>query len=275
MKSSKSLRYSNESFRVQYANALKAKYVDLLQRWGDAEGATRLFCAIATEENRVLDFHCRDQDDAVVLVRRWKFFSTCVQSDRLGQIQFSWSGCVRPLPVTASSEDLVDADLLEYLDRHDPILRLDPGSYGASQLTPTASEEAVEDFIRDRKRENLIVTLTSMTTDKCLFVNQLQASDRSVWSQQDWVGIDFKTLWRDSFLPGRQPYYMQLINDVQRDRLLPEFYYQIRRPSGALAEYISTYYYLENFMGGSVRLAVSVPGAWRIVEAAPDSSETV
>ena len=150
----------------------------------------------------------------------------------------------------------------------------EPSSYGESRIESDVTYEAVSDFIKGKKAEGLIVTATSMINDKCLIVNDLQALDRGGgWTAQDWIGIDFKTLWRDSFHRGKHNYYGDLLANVEADRFLPNFHYQIRRPSGALAEYNSTYHYVENFLGGPVRIAVSVPGEWQIIEDAPDGSE--
>lgn len=112
-------------------------------------------------------------------------------------------------------------------------------SYAPSNISSDASYEAVIDFIKGKKAEGLIVTVTSMVSDKCLMVNDLQALDRGGgWTAQDWIGIDFKTLWRDSFHIGKTNYYGQLIASIERDKTIREFHYHIRRPSGALAEYI-------------------------------------
>jgi hypothetical protein len=58
-----------------------------------------------------------------------------------------------------------------------------------------------------------------MGPDKCLLVNDLQALDRGEnWTAQDWVGIDFKTLWRDSFQLSRPNYYGDLVLKAEHDR---------------------------------------------------------
>nr|WP_290224039.1 hypothetical protein [Trichocoleus desertorum] len=146
--------------------------------------------------------------------------------------------------------------------RHSPL-----SNYGPSKIAPNATYEAALDFIKGKKVEGLIVTITAMVSDKCLLVNDLQALDRGGnWTAQDWIGIDFKTLWRDSFQIGRCNYYGDLVRGIERDRQITEFLYEIRRPSGALAAYSSNYFYLENFLQGPVRVAVSRPGDWQIIE---------
>jgi hypothetical protein len=140
-------------------------------------------------------------------------------------------------------------------------------SYAPSSIASDASYETVLDFVKGKKAQGLIVTITAMGTDKCLLVNDLQALDRGGnWTAQDWIGIDFKTLWRDSFQIGQHNYYGELVQRVEAERQLAEFLYRIRRPSGALAEYSSNYFYIENFLQRPARIAVSRPGDWRIVE---------
>lgn len=141
-------------------------------------------------------------------------------------------------------------------------------SYGASCIAPEAKYDEVMDFIKGQKADGKVVTVTSMISDKCLLVNDLQVSDRGGgWTADNWIGLDFKNLWRDSFHVGRANYYGELLASLQRDGYIPEFHYQIRRPSDALAEYSSTYHLIDEFMGIPVRIACSVPGEWRIVEA--------
>lgn len=189
-------------------------------------------------------------------------------SNRLGTVEIRVDGIRRTIArfqgsrTSTNDESAAESTLQEV------------SSYAPSQIAFDASYEAIADFIRGQKGEGLIVTATSMVSDKCLMINDLQVLDRGGgWTGDDWIGLDFKKLWRDSFQIGRINYYGSLIQGVERDRHLPEFLYQIRRPSGALAEYSSTYHLVENFLGIPVRIAVSKTGDWRIVEAAPDGSE--
>lgn len=147
-------------------------------------------------------------------------------------------------------------------------------AWGFPHLPRDAGSEQILDFIRANQTSNeeggngLVVTVTSMKTHKCLSANSLQAMDRGGgWSTHDWIGTNFLHLWRDSFCPGRTNYLSQLLTHLQRDWSIQDFYYQIRRPSGALAEYWTTYYIVNEFLGsGPVRVGVSKPGAWNILE---------
>lgn len=189
-------------------------------------------------------------------------------AERLGTvIEILGSECGCPVAKFGTAMMASNASPIE---NNNPIL----SSYNPSNISSDANYETVLDFIKGKKSEGLIVTITSMVSDKCLMVNDLQALDRGGgWTAQDWIGIDFKTLWRDSFHVGKTNYYGQLIATIERDKNIPNFYYKIRRPSGALAEYSSSYHLIDNFLGGPVRVAVSVAGDWRIIESAPNGSE--
>jgi hypothetical protein len=190
-------------------------------------------------------------------------------AERLGtviEIFSSECGC----PVAKFGKAMMATDNTSSTENKNPIL----SSYNTSSISTDANYGTVLDFIKGKKSEGLIVTITSMVSDKCLMVNDLQALDRGGgWTAQDWIGIDFKTLWRDSFHVGKTNYYGELIATLERDKNIPNFYYQIRRPSGALAEYSSSYHLIDNFLGGPVRVAVSVAGDWRIIEQAQNGSE--
>jgi hypothetical protein len=146
-------------------------------------------------------------------------------------------------------------------------------SYGASRISPNASYEAIEDFIRGRRLDGKIVTVMSMGTDRFLKVNELQIRERAGgWTMEDWVGTDAKNLWRRSLLgtlPGGANYYQRLIHLVTADHYIPEFVYLIDRPkNGGLWEDVTTYHYCHDYGGVAVRIAVSTPGQSRLVEAA-------
>ncbi|MBE9178641.1 hypothetical protein IQ268_08720 [Oculatella sp. LEGE 06141] len=183
-----------------------------------------------------------------------------LSAQTLGSIELLWDGCAQPIKV----EGMASAK--------SPSI----DSYAPSKISPDANHEAVADFIKGKKAEGLIVTITSMVSDKCLLVNDLQVFDRGGgWTGDDWIGLDFKKLWRDSFQIGKTNYYGQLVQAIERDRGISDFHYHIRRPSGALAEYSSSYHFVENFLEVPVRIAVSKVGDWRVIESATDGSETI
>lgn len=188
-----------------------------------------------------------------------------------GMLEISWEGCQQPLTILAKTTAAVAT---ANNPAHQSGFTSKLSSYAPSKISTNASADEIADFIKGKKGEGLIVTITSMVSDKCLSVNDLQVFDRGGgWTGDDWIGLDFKKLWRDSFHIGKTNYYGQLIQKIDQDQAIPNFYYHIRRPSGALAEYSSSYHLVESFLGVPVRIAVSVPGDWQIIESAPDGSE--
>ena len=170
-------------------------------------------------------------------------------------IELVWDGCAEPLRVEGGQPELAQ-----------------PDSYGASIIQPAASYAEVMDFISGKQSENLIVTVMSMGTDKFLFVNGAQVQDRG-GNAETWIGVDAKSLvWSRSLtgtLPGRDRgvnYYARLHELLERDKSIPDFSYCVTRPDGSLRRDVSTYFYLEDYLGVPARLAVSRVGDSELVE---------
>ena len=147
-------------------------------------------------------------------------------------------------------------------------------SYGAARLSVNAGYAEVMDFIAGKQAEGLIVTVMSMGTDRFLFVNGAQVSDRG-GNAETWIGTDAKSLvWMRSLmgtLPGRDKgvnYYARLHELLERDRFIDRFEYCVTRPNGDLHRDVSTYHYLDNYLGIPARVAVSRVGDSELVEAA-------
>ena len=128
------------------------------------------------------------------------------------------------------------------------------------------------DFISGKQAEGLIVTVMSMGSDKFLFVNGAQVQDRG-GNAETWIGVDAKSLvWGRSLtgtLPGRDRgvnYYARLHESLERDKSIPDFNYCVTRPDGSLHRDVSTYFYLEDYLGVPARLAVSRVGDSELVE---------
>lgn len=260
---------------------------ELLRLRLESAAAALFRAAVSFTDRAVLRIECTHQKEATTLRKCWRVLIRAAQLERIEELKIGWHGCDRAYPIPVSqSLSLLDqeqtesrlisaanaSNLPEPEDQTPPII----SSYAPNRIRPEASEEEVDDFIRGKKAEGLIVTITAMKNDKCLKVNDLQAIDRGGgWDAQDWIGIDFKTLWRDSFLRFKPNYYGDLVDRIASERAIEGFYYHIRRPSGALAEYSTDYFFADHFLQGSVRIGVSRVGDWRILEDAADGSETV
>ncbi len=173
-------------------------------------------------------------------------------------IEVVWEGCSEPLRVEGpqqQSQPQID-------------------SYGASIIAPGASYQAVMDFIAGKQQEGLIVTVMAMKSDKFLFVNGAQVSNRG-GNAETWIGVDAKQLvWSRSLtgtLPGKDRginYYARLYELLESDRHIPDWGYFVTRPNGDLYRDVSSYFYLENYLGVAARIAVSRVGDSELVESA-------
>ncbi|MBF2074563.1 MAG: hypothetical protein IGS50_12495 [Synechococcales cyanobacterium C42_A2020_086] len=173
-------------------------------------------------------------------------------------IEVVWEGCNEPLRVEG------------------PTIPSAPSinSYGPSIIAPHASYAEAMDFIAGKQAEGLIVTVMAMGSDRFLFVNGAQVADRG-GNAETWIGVDAKALvWHRSLtgtLPGREKgvnYYARLHELLERDRQIPDFSYCVTRPNGDLHRDVSTYFYIENYLGVPARIAVSRVGDSELVEAA-------
>jgi hypothetical protein len=147
-------------------------------------------------------------------------------------------------------------------------------SYGAERVRYGASSEEVEDFIAGRQADGLIVTVMEMGSDLFLFVNGAQVRDRG-GKLSTWVGTDAKQwVWRGSFLgnlPGRHRgvnYYRTLYEQLETGRMIRGYEYCVTRPSGAVYLDRSDYFLVENYLGCTVRIAVSRPGESQLLMSA-------
>lgn len=158
----------------------------------------------------------------------------------------SWPGCDRPYQIPTS-----------ILNSHFVMTAPQPqnGTYflGADYLRVT-------DFLRQKREEGRIVVITSMWDDVCLHTNDLLQPERGILQPHQWTGFNYRYLWRDS-----RDDYNQLIDQLVRDRYIPQFQYRLRRPDGAFAQYETDYYLIEDYLNVPVRVGVSKVDAWQLL----------
>lgn len=148
---------------------------------------------------------------------------------------------------------------------------VDLGGLGlGSTYLRDGSYQQVEEFMTEMRRRGYIVTVTDMLTNHCLKVNDLQAPDRGGgWKGKDWIGLNFLRLWRDSFEPGQFNYFDQLTKDLlPHDWYIPSWEYLLRAPNGDLRRYWSSYLFVNDYLDVPVRICVSQPKNWELVQPA-------
>ncbi len=148
---------------------------------------------------------------------------------------------------TPASFSLFSEPGLQKVGRSNPVL--------ASALDPFAEAEA----------EGKIVTIVSMLNDKCKHTNPALTIERGKRPAQEWTGYDYSKSWRLDGENLSEEYY-DLRHLLRRDHQIKGYEYSLIRPDdGALVRYVTDYYLLD-FFGEEVRVGVSDPGAYTILE---------
>lgn len=153
-------------------------------------------------------------------------------------------------------------------NEYDPIdnKRIEKGSYGATSVNINSSMEEIFDFILDKANQGLSPRIVDMATDNYLFMrNWVSLDGEDCLRDNDWVGVDAKHSWRDSFLLGNRNYYGILIDNLKKDGHIPNYYYKIRQNSGLLSA-CQTDYYLVNWNGSLCRLSIQDPRNRKLLE---------
>ncbi|OLT60767.1 hypothetical protein [Moorena bouillonii] len=183
---------------------------------------------------------------AYALRRHASELAVSAQKLRLQRAIVSWPGCERPYQIPTS--------ILRSQTKMTGPIRQD-GTYllGANYLR-------VNDFIKEKREEGLIVVITSMWNDVCLHTNDLLAPERGILQPHQWTGFNYRYLWRDS-----RDDYNELIDRLTRERYIPKFQYTLRRPDGTLGRYETDYYLVEDYLNVPVRIGVSDVNAWELI----------
>ncbi|BAZ18399.1 hypothetical protein NIES4071_102840 (plasmid) [Calothrix sp. NIES-4071] len=124
------------------------------------------------------------------------------------------------------------------------------------------------DFLKESRLQGRIVVITSNTTNICYHTNDLLLPSRGILMPYQWVGFDYSALWRNSRGGISQLENLQQI--LASDRYIEGYDYNLRRPDGAIVEYQTDYYLCRGFLGDEVRIGVSLPEDYRILEEAPE-----
>ncbi len=145
---------------------------------------------------------------------------------------------------------------------HMTSINLDETLFGADYIR-------VHEFLLEQRHNGNIVIITSNTTNICYHTNDLLLPERGILYGSAWVGYNYLHSWRDSM-----EQYNRLRSLLQRDKFVPHYEYELRRPDDALCSYGTNYYLCQNYLGDEVRIGVSRPQDWRIV-AEPETRVSV
>ena len=119
------------------------------------------------------------------------------------------------------------------------------------------------DPIAQAASEGKFVTITSMVTNKCKHSNV--APERGKRLAPDWTGYDYLQSWRlDGKILSNE--YFELIGRLLDGKQIVGYEYDLIRPDdGAIVRYLTDYWRMD-FFGEDVRIGVSRPEDYTVIE---------
>lgn len=113
--------------------------------------------------------------------------------------------------------------------------------------------------------EGKLLTIVSMVTNRCKHSNV--PPERGIRPAPEWTGYDYLQSWKlDKKKPSDE--YFDLINRLYDNEQVTGFEYTLRRPDdGALVSYATDFFYLPDWYGEPVRVGLSNPKDYRVLEA--------
>lgn len=147
-------------------------------------------------------------------------------------------------------------------------------------LEQNADYLKVLEFMRRQYEEGKIVILTShiMGADpsgdedicRCIHTNDKLLPSRSSLKPYEFNGYDYLKSWRclpdggTSLAPSVE--YQRLRSLLDKDGFVPGYEYTLMRPDGAFCRYLTDYYLVDDYCGQPVRIGVSRPEDWSLIE---------
>lgn len=154
-----------------------------------------------------------------------------------------------------------------------------------------ASYLKILEFLQEQRKNGNIVIITSNITrddrgniistnnpaagrDLCHHTSDLLRPSRAFWSASQFSGYNYRLSWRQGFddYDNLNPQYHHLKQILERDGTAPNYEYTLYRPDGALCSYSTSYFLCDDYCGDSVRIGVSRPQDWQLIQAAPQEA---
>lgn len=144
----------------------------------------------------------------------------------------------------------------------------------------------LEFLLAEREAGKIVVITSNITRDEqgrpidtedvragrdiCHHTNDRLTPQRAILTPAQWTGYNYRECWRrdrNDYL-HLNPRYHQLRSALERDGFAPNFEYTLYRPDGALCSYSTTYFLCRNYLEDEVRIGVSDPNDYQVIEAA-------
>lgn len=111
-----------------------------------------------------------------------------------------------------------------------------------------SSTERLIDFVLNSSEP---VEVTSMTTNRTLFLNDRYEPGRLIWKPAQLIGFNCHYYWQET--PEELE---QLLLTLRTDARLPNFQFHNLRLDGSLGRYVKDYFIVEDFLGDPVRVSI-------------------
>ena len=128
-----------------------------------------------------------------------------------------------------------------------------------------ADFEQVIKFLSEQQQQGRIVTFTGHNSNICHFTSSELTAERfgAANPQKALKNIDYLECWKKT---GSLEHYFKMRQHLEKDGYIIGYTYQLVRPSdGALVEYSSDFFLVNDLMGQEERICVSNPASYHIV----------
>lgn len=164
-----------------------------------------------------------------------------------------------------------------------PTEDLDPDLFPATEMTPVhnlllgADYCRMHEFLMEQRQQGKIVIITSNTSDICYHTNDLLNQTRGKRKPHEWTGYCYLWSWRADRasrpIDGINPQYERLKSLLERDGYVPSYEYELFRPDvkenralDSWVTYKTDYYLCNDYLGDQVRIGVSHPDDYSVLE---------
>jgi hypothetical protein len=128
-----------------------------------------------------------------------------------------------------------------------------------------ADFEQVIEFLSEQQQQGKIVTFTGHNSNICHFTSKELTAERfgAANPQTALKNLDYLECWKKT---GSLEHYFKMRQYLEKDGYILGYTYQLVRPSdGALVEYSSDFFLVNELMGQEERICVSNPASYHIV----------
>ncbi|XHX78959.1 MAG: hypothetical protein RBJ76_03210 [Stenomitos frigidus ULC029] len=261
MSSVTTMQNAVEIVRQADAQMILRQFAAIMFRKGCCDAAIALFRSVPWwEEDRILGIRCQTAEDVCKVRSQYELLGLAASQERLKKVLLTCrnSGRVAQIPVSMTNANPSEEREAEPMnDRQLDLLGAD--------------YRRILELLMQMNDEGKIVIITSNVTNICLHTSSLLKPSRAVWSPNQFTGYNYLKSWRltrddESRL---NPQFDRLQALLQRDGQISNYEYTLYRPDGALCSYSTDYFLCNNYNGDQVRIGISKPEDWSLLELAP------